>query len=141
MDVGSSRSGPIYTPVYHSVPASDVLQHHSRQPDATLYLWADSSLRDVSDLLWGAGGPLHNTATLSLGLLYPDRTGTQKFRRIGGVHRHQKGPDDIISLYSAGFQAGDALAVTFVEAGSPRDQLKRAEEGGTAHDEGGVGDT
>ena len=113
--------GPALVPLYFNVQPDGVAERAHGEPDMSLHLWSDCTLREACDLLWGAdkegpAGVLRAAPALLVGLVYPSRTGTPVLKSLGSVLRLSKRMDDELSLAGAGFQPGDALAVNVISA-------------------------
>ncbi len=77
-----------------------------------IYTWQDATLREIADLLGAACEPARRpSAHLALALVYPDRSGRNVMRPIGGVHASRPSADDSATLRAVKFQTGDYLSV------------------------------
>jgi hypothetical protein len=78
-----------------------------------VYVWPDTTLRELTDLWAAALEPLRVTGTvLDVALVYPDiRSGRPRLRELGSVQIGVRRPLDAASLGVFGWLPGDALDV------------------------------
>ena len=104
-----TATAPVYVPIY----TTQARDSRTRQPDVSLHLFTDCSLRELCNLLWSESDSwAHTNANaLVVSLVYPDKRGESAVKRLGLVRKHGDAAGDSATLSVSGFQPGDSLEI------------------------------
>jgi len=88
------------------------LRGKNPKDELQIYTWRDANLRELTNLVKEVN-PLvrRRTTELSFAFVYPDKRGQMVLREVGKIHSVKKGEDDLKTLDSLHFEAGDFLDV------------------------------
>ncbi|CAE7921776.1 Bin1 [Symbiodinium sp. KB8] len=123
--VDRSQVPPSLLPVFlkqgrlHSASA---FEDSAKPPNGIqLYVWPDTTLREVLDLVKEASPDQRSpAAAFAMGLVYPNRTGKMVVKPLAELHSVDRGAADTISLQQLGWRPADALSVAQLEAARHR---------------------
>jgi len=77
-----------------------------------LYVWADTSLREVVDFIKEADPSCRDRACrFSLALVYPDKTGAMMVKPVARVHSSKRDTADSYTLAHIGWRPADFLSI------------------------------
>ncbi len=77
-----------------------------------LYVWADTSLREIVDYIKEADPSFRDRASrFSLALVYPDKTGSMMVKPVARVHSSKRDVADSYTLAHIGWRPADFLSV------------------------------
>ncbi|CAM9225891.1 unnamed protein product [Chrysoparadoxa australica] len=96
----------------HHVPADYQLGRLPKQQEVSLYVWFDTTLREISSMFQDAVPEARRrNSRCTFCVVYPDKQGNQLFKQVGCVRQMEKGEDDGKTLKELNYSAGDYVDV------------------------------